>query len=227
MGLHAASRSEVFTALADEVLHNYGHGRTMVAVDGMDDAATTVFADGLADAFRFLGHATFRASMDKFHKPRAERDWHGRDTPKSYYQDSYDYSLLRRVLTDPYRMGGSTGFVTAGFDEQRDTPIEPKWMTGPQDAVLLVDGVFLNRPELRGMWHYSIFLQAPQPLALSLLAMGERSVGLDPEPGNPTDARNSGAQALYFAEAKPREVATAIIDNSDPEHPRRVFADSC
>ena len=33
--------------------------------------------------------------------------------------------------------------------------------------------------------------------------------------------------AAYTADAQPRTRASAIIDATDPEHPRRVFADSC
>ena len=33
--------------------------------------------------------------------------------------------------------------------------------------------------------------------------------------------------AKYVADAEPRTRASAIVDNSDPESPRRVFADSC
>lgn len=163
MGLHVASADEVFAALAEEILHNYGHGRVMVAIDGIDLARTTSFADRLAAAMRFLDHAVFRASMADFHKPRNERDWHGAGSAQSLYEDSFNYSLLRRVLTDPYRMGGSTGFVTAGFDVQRDAPVEPRWLTGPQDAVLIVNGPYLNRPDLRGLWHYSVLLEQSRP----------------------------------------------------------------
>lgn len=210
MGLFVTSRRDVLTSLADEILHNYGRGRTMVAVDGRGDERTGEFADSLADIFRFIGHTAFRASMRDFHNPRIAADGHGRDAPESLYRDTFDYSLFRRVLTDPYRMGGSAGFVTAGFDQQRDAPIEPKWMTGPEDAVLIVDGLFLNRPELRGLWHYSIFLERPDVQTVPVV-----------------DDRQRGALALYDAEAKPREAATAIIDNREPEHPSRVFADSC
>jgi uridine kinase len=227
MSLYVASRRELLKSLVDEILHNYGHGRILVAVDGAEGTGTAQFADGLADVMRFVGHAAFRASISDFHKPRADRDWHGRGTGRSYYEDSFDYSLLRRVLIDPYRMGGSTGFVTAGFDLQRDAPIEPKWMTGPQDAVLIVDGIFLNRPDLAGLWHYSVFLEKQADFWAGILPAETDTVELESDPSNVVDMRLREGWALYVDESKPRESATAIIDNSDPEHPRRVFADSC
>ena len=145
--------------------------------------------------------------MSGFHRPRAERYVRGVDSAEGYYVDSFDYELFRRVLVEPFKLGGSTGFVTSAYDVARDIPVEMSWQTGPQDATLVVDGVFLNRPELRGLWNFSLWLEV------------DRDTSAEP--------RVIGADRLYVAQANPRTRATAIVDNSDPEHPRRVFADSC
>ena len=44
------SRRAVLDSLADELLHNYGRGRTIVAVDGPTAAGKSTFADDLAEA---------------------------------------------------------------------------------------------------------------------------------------------------------------------------------
>lgn len=197
-----------FDALADEFLANYDKGRTFLAVDGLDGAGQSAFADALAERLGRGGHAVFRASIDRFHRPRAERYARGEDSAEGYYSDSFDYELFRRVLSEPFRLAGSTGFVTGAFDVERDLPLELEWQTGPQDATLVVDGVFLNRPELRGLWNYSIWLESPSATL-------------------PRRAREAGGQKLYLAEANPRERASAIVDYSNPDLPVRVFVDSC
>lgn len=212
-------KRDVLDETAQDILHNYGHGRVLVAVDGADGSGAHAFADDLADALRRAGHTAFRASIDGFHRPRAERHARGAESPEGFYRDAYDYETLRRVLLQPFRMGGSTGFVTEDFDWRRDTQVEPRWITGPQDAILIIDGVFLNRPELRGLWNYSLWIDAPPTVA------AERLLARDGEGSLST--RYSEAQAIYATESKPRTTATAIIDNTDSEAPRRVFADSC
>lgn len=212
-------KRDVLDSIADEFLHNYSKGRTLLAVDGIDGAGKRPFADELAERLGKGGHAVFRASVDRFHKPRAERYVRGVDSAAGYYHDSFDYDLFRRVLIEPFRLGGSAGFVTAAFDVDRDVPIEMAWQTGPQDATLVVDGAFLNRPELRGLWNYSIWLDVDDEQAQARLFELDGAAGRSP--------RYPGGQKLYLAEANPRTRASAIIDNSDPEHPRRVFADSC
>ncbi|MEP6481980.1 MAG: uridine kinase [Rhodoglobus sp.] len=211
-------KRDVLDALADDFLHNYGKGRTILAVDGREGAGKTRFADALAERMGRGGHAVFRASVDGFHRPRELRYAAGKDSAAGFYRDSFDYALLRRVLIDPFKMGGSTAWVPEAFDVARDAPIEPRWTTGPDDATLILDGIFLNRPELRGLWNFSVWLDVP---AAEAEARWTARDGALPNP------RYSGGQELYLTEAKPIEVATAVIDNSDYEHPRRTFADSC
>ena len=195
MARWAPAKKDTMEALASEILHNYGHGRAIVAVDGRRNSGMNGFADDMADTLRAQGRSVFHASIEDFQRPRAER-------VRGLYTDGYDYSLLRRVLIDPFRTAGSTGFAVTGFDAERDEPLyQPKWKSAGADAILIVDGVYLNRPELSGIWNYSIWLE-------------------DPSAGDEFDA-------VYLDAETPSARATAIYDISAPEHPRRIFADSC
>jgi uridine kinase len=208
MAKWAPERRDTIHSLAEELLQNYAHGRVIVAVDGVDPAVSGPFADDLAFELRDLDHDTFRASMADFLCPRVRREMRGADSALGRYEDAYDYSAFRRVLLGPFRLAGSTGFSTAFFDAKRDVPYESKWETGPADAVLVVDGEFLLRPELKGIWNFSVRLDSPVEEA-------EES------------APEAGAEALYEHEVDPRAAASAIVNVGDPDHPRRVFADSC
>jgi uridine kinase len=199
MQLSSTPRIEFLRGLVAEIAHNYGRGRTLVAVDG--GAGTTSFADDLATVFREARHTAFRASIGDFHSSRAVREASGDESPESYYREAFDYRTLRRVLIDPFRMAGSTGFQTSAFDERRDAPTQSRWLTAPADAVLIIDGVFLNRPELRDLWNFSILLE---------------------DPGVP-----AGVLERYLAETDARALASAIVDIGDPDAPRRIFTDSC
>jgi uridine kinase len=214
MARWAPLKKDQIEALANEILHNYGRGRAIVAVDGGSTAGTRQFADDLAATVRTLGHEAFRASIDDFHTPRSMRERNGRFSATARYEDGYDHSLLQRVLLDPFRATSGTGFVLAAFDEDRDAPFQSKWTTATPDALLIIDGIFLNRAELAGFWNYSVWLETPSPVA--------------PVVDESEDAQcDTAADALYVNETNPRGKAMAIIDNSDPENPRRVFADSC
>lgn len=228
MRLPTTPVTTLWRELRDEVRHNYPAGRIVLAVDGVDGAGKTTFADGLAEAFAESGSAVYRASIDGFHRPRAERYARGRDSAEGFYRDSYDYATFRRVLIDPFREGaqtsGSTGFQLAAYDVARDAPVEAAWVTAPRDAVLIVDGIFLLRPELRGLWNWSLWLEVPFAVSYARMALRD---GSDPDPDAPANARYRGGQELYRREARPSAAASAIVDNSDLAHPFRIFGDYC
>ena len=228
MRLPITPATTLLRELRDEVRQHNRGGRVMIAVDGIDGAGKTTFADALAEVFAEDGSAVFRASIDDFHRPRAERYERGRRSPEGYYRDSYDYATFRRVLVDPFRegvqTGGTTGFQLAAFDVVRDTPVESTWTTAPRDAVLIVDGIFLHRPELRRLWNWSVWLAVPIDVAYQRMALRD---GSDPSPSAPANTRYRDGQELYLKEAQPRTEAAAIVDNTDLAHPHRVFADYC
>lgn len=218
------ARRAVLEGIAGEFAQHYAHGRTLLGVDGPDAAGKTSFADDLALALRRAGFTVFRASLDDFHHPREHRYRAGRLSAEGYYRDAFDVSLFRRVLAEPFRLGGSTGFQLAGFDLARDVPREAEWMTGPADAVLVVDGVFLQRSELRGLWNFSVWLDAEADVRLA--RMVERD-GADADPESPANRRYSDAHRFYVRDTHPNAAASAIVDNTDPAHPKRRFADYC
>ena len=187
--------TDVFEALAAEILHNYGKGRAIVGVDGFTDTAK--FADHLADAVKLTGHAVFRASIRNFRQPPVTRYAGG----SVALERAIDLETLRRVLIDPFRDGGTGSFVLAAFDPDRQAPIPQKWRTAKPDSLLIIDGELLQEPELRGLWHYTVWLDSA---------------------GEPTPE-----QAQYVKKLKPGTTASAIVDNTDVGHPRRLFADSC
>lgn len=190
--------------LRDEARQHYRAGRVVIAVDAPRGAGAAAFADALAEVYAEDGAAVYRAGLDGFQRPRAERDARGAGTPEALYRDTFDLATFRRVLIDPFRLAGGTGFQLTAFDRDRDAPAEAQWVTAPRDAVLVVDGAFLLRPELRGLWNWSVRLEA-----------------------GPARSADDGAEALYRRETDPRAAASALVDNSDPARPVRVFGDFC
>jgi uridine kinase len=128
--------------------------RVAIGVDGPDAAGKSTFADRLA---ALMGPAVLRASLDDFQRPREERYRRGRFSPQGYYLDAFDHAAARRVLLDPFLAGAAT-VRTATFDHRADTAIEEAAADVPSRAVLIVDGMFLLRPELRSAWALSVYL---------------------------------------------------------------------
>jgi uridine kinase len=83
--------------------------------------------------------------------------------------------------------------------------------------VLVLDGIFLHRPELRGYWDLSVFLDVPFATSVARLAVRD---GSDPHPDAPSNRRYVEGQRRYLAACEPHLHATFVVDNSDLEAPR-------
>ena len=118
------------------------------------------------------------------------------------------------------------------FDQADNTvetakPVGYSWRVGGAEGagtVLVVDGIFLHRPELKNLWHWSVWLEVPESVACARMAIRD---GSDPDPAAPSNARYRLGQELYLREARPQLAASAIVDNSDLAHPRREYRDFC
>lgn len=187
-----------------------------VGVDGVDGAGKTWFADALADALRAAGVTVVRVSVDGFHRPARERYRRGRTSPEGFFLDSYDYAALRREVLEPLGPGGDRRYRTAMFDHRSDEPVDAPQRTAPDDAVLVVDGIFLHRDELADQWDVSLFLDVPFEETFRRMAVRD---GCPPDPDDARNRRYVDGQRLYLGSCTPARRATLVVDNSDPAAP--------
>ena len=197
---------------------------TRVAIDGVDGAGKTSLANELVEPLTSLGRPVIRASIDRFHRNRAERYRWGKESSEGYYRDSFDYGSLVTALLDPLGPAGNCRYRTAVFDYRDDKPIRQDVRTADRRAVLIFDGVFLLRPELVGSWDFTVFLKTSFATAL------ERTVSRDASLFSSRSAarrryeiRYQPGQRLYFAEATPEQSADLVIVNDDLSRPKLVF----
>jgi uridine kinase len=178
-----AARRALVEALAAEIRTHYARGRRIVALDAAEPRADLdAFAADLGLALQAAGDSVFQAEAADFR----------------------DDEQLVRALLDPFRLGGSTGFVLAAWDAGRDADRIQEWTTGPADAVLLLAGSRLQRPSVRGRWSYTIWVD------LAGEAGAAASIADD-----------------YRDAVRPREAATAVVDLRIPDEPRRLYLDYC
>jgi len=131
---------------------------TLVGIDGTDGAGKSTLADEVAEEIEARGPRCIRASIDSFHRPQRDRYKRGRTSPEGFYLDSHDLAAFRACLLDPVRSG--LQFCTAIFDEPSDRRVERTWTDSIAGGAVVVDGLFLHRPELRDAWDLSIWVEA-------------------------------------------------------------------
>jgi uridine kinase len=183
-------RAAVVAELADRVEALRRPHPVRVAIGGVDAAGKTTLADELASALRRRGREVVRVSVDGFQRPRAERHRRGELSPEGYYHDSFDYAALREAIHG---------------------------MHASRDLILLVDGVFLLRPELVEEWDLRIFVSVEPDEALRRALERDTPVfGSREEAKRRYRLRYQPGQRLYFADARPVEAADVVVLNDDP-----------
>lgn len=188
-----------------------------VAVDGVDGAGKTVFADELAAALTAGGRPVLRASVDGFHQPAAVRHRRGRDSPEGFFLDSYDHDRLVADLLAPLGPGGAGRVRTRAFDWRTDRPVEEPARAVRPGTVLVLDGIFLHRDELRAYWDFSVYLDVD--FAVSVPRMAGRD-GSPADPAHPANRRYVEGQRRYLAACAPADRATVVVDNTVLDRPR-------
>lgn len=186
----------------------------LVAVDGADGAGKTMLADDLAP----LVPGAVRASLDDFHHPRALRHALGR-SGETVWARSFDLDAVRRELLDPWRRGAGTPYRRRWHDLVSDAWVEDPPAAVPDRGVLLVDGVFGQRPELAEAWDLVIWVHADVAVRLARMAVRD---GVPDDPDHPDQRRYLDAQTIYEQRCRPRDRADVVVDNTHPATPLLV-----
>jgi uridine kinase len=218
--MNKGTRGELLDRLAGAIESVPAAHPLRVAVDGPPAAGKTTLADELAVLLRARGREVIRATAESFHLPRAQRYRRGEFSPEANYHDSFDYDALRRVLLDPLGPDGDRRYQRAVYDPGSDTALSEPATTAAANAVLLLDGVFLLRPELIEQWDLSILVSAAPERTVDRARVRDLArLGSAAEVERRFRARYLPAQELYFATVRPADHADIIVHNDDPQRP--------
>lgn len=184
-----------------------------VAIDGRSAAGKTTLANALAkDLANRTPRPVIRAELDYFMRMVEDRAGYPYDSPESYYLDAWDYPMIRRELLVPLGPAGDRRYRANPHDEQT---------TAPDDAILLADGVFLQRPELAGHWDLRIYLHIGLDESLRRGVDRDRHwMGGAAEAERRYRTKYLPAEERYLAEVRPRDRADVVLDMADPARPR-------
>ena len=217
--LSKSARNGVIDELATMIAALQQPSPIRVAVDGRTASGKTRFADELAARIMRQNREVIRTSIDGFHNPKAIRYARGRYSAEGYYFDARNLTAIRTLLLDPLGPNGDRRYRTVSFDLEKDVPIDQTPLTASETSVLLVDGTFLQRPEL--VWDLTIFVESSEKIS------EERGVNRDAvRLGGLAEARQLYANRyrpafnLYEKLCKPRLSADVVIENDDLDSPR-------
>ena len=151
-----STRATVIGRVADRLVTDRRGHPLRVAVDGVTASGKSTFASELTNAVRARGREAIHLSTDDFHHPRVHRRRQGADSGDGYYEDAFDLDAFARLVLDPLGPDGDGRYRGAIHD--LDQPVDTAAVLAPVDAVVVVDGSFMQKPELAGRWDVVVYL---------------------------------------------------------------------
>ena len=104
------------------------------------------------------------------------------------------------------------------FDYRIDSPVTDPLERARADAILLFDGVFLQRAELASRWDFVVFVHADFDVTLARARQRDLDLfGSSEAVEDRYHRRYVPGQRLYLNTFNPRESADIVIDNNDFE----------
>ena len=208
-------RIELLELLTANILGIKHERPLLVAIDGYDAAGKSVLAKELGEKLSGMGVNIIEASADGFHNPRVIRYKKGEESPEGYYYDSFNYAALKVMLLDSLKTG-DLRYKTQPFDYVADKGIMSTYSEAEMDSILIFNGIFALRPELRDYWDYSIYLYVDEEVSLKRGIA--RNLGDEEATRHRYNVRYIPGQRIYHREAEPMKHASIVIDNNDPEN---------
>ncbi|GIH14995.1 uridylate kinase [Rugosimonospora africana] len=213
------TREKFVVRLADELLGRAVSHTLRVAIDGPDAAGKTILANDLAAQIG-VARPVIRLSIDRFHNPRSVRLARGSLSPEGFYYDSFDHGRIIESVLRPLGPGRDGRYLPGAFDYRTDRPVVVGTEQAEAGAVLLFDGLFLLRPELRAFWDASVYLRVDPEVALSRARVRDVDMfGSVEVVEERYRHRYLPGQRLYQQVARPEERADIVLDMNDPLAP--------
>jgi uridine kinase len=217
-------RSQLLELLTNYILEKSVNHPLRVAIDGMDNAGKSKLSKELVFPLRKNKRQIINVSIDGFHHPKEYRYRRGEFSPEGYYYDSFDLEAVISNVLAPLSPEGDLRFRRQIFDYTVDQIVECPWETAENDAILLFDGLFLQRQELDPFWDIKFFLDIDQEISL------DRAIKRDLSYYHSIDLIQQKYQRRYFPAHQiyhdrhhPKQRADVIINNNDWQNPGITF----
>ncbi len=182
----------------------------LVCVDGLGGAGKSTISEKLYSALQSDGYNVTLLHIDHFIHPRAIR-YNDRYAPwECYYYLQWRYEYLLNEVLLPLKSGSSVNKNIELYDLEQDSYILES-LNIPMGSIVIVEGIFLQRKELDGVFDLKAYVDVPEEIRLERVLKRDGYIGDREAIREKYESRYFPAEHFYITEYAPADKADIVI----------------
>ncbi len=184
-------------------------GETLiVGIDGLGGAGKSTVSEALRKMFREEDIFVTVLHIDDFIHPKTVRyndkyaEW------ECYYNLQWRYDYLLKDVAEPIRRGSLSGKIEL-YDKDNDTYFLSETNI-PVGSVVIIEGIFLQREELRGVFDYVVYIDIPEEIRLERVLKRDGYIGNKEQIKAKYENRYFPAERYYVKNCSPCDNANFV-----------------
>lgn len=182
---------------------------TVIGIDGLGGAGKSTVSEELCSGLGTAGIHTILLHIDDFIHTRQIR--YNSEYPEwqCYYDLQWRYDYFTDTVERIKTASGSSVEVEL-YDKENDSYFTEKYDVTDRTAVI-VEGIFLQRKELRGIFDYMIYIDVPEDVRMKRVLQRDTYIGNERQIIEKYENRYFPAERHYFGEYRPDRSADFVI----------------
>lgn len=197
--------------IAEQIKNLYNPSRTLiVGIDGLGGAGKSTISE---EIYKLLSEENYNITLlhiDDFIHPRAVRYNDNYAEWECYYDLQWNYDYLMNEVVNSIKKGADFNTKVELYDKDNDTYFLSETNV-PVGSIVIIEGVFLQRQELKGAFDYMIYIDIPEEIRLNRVLERDGYIGDKEQIKAKYDNRYFPAEHHYIEICSPSENADYII----------------
>lgn len=182
----------------------------IVGIDGLGGAGKSTVSELLLARLKSDGHNVILLHIDDFIHTRAVRYNSDFAQWECYYNLQWRYDYLIREVLAPVRSSGEVVRDIELYDKDTDTYFY-EHIDIPEGSIVIIEGIFLQRPEIRDLFDFMIYIDIPEETRLSRVLRRDGYIGNEDDIREKYENRYFPAEQHYVSTCSPQLNADFIV----------------
>lgn len=182
----------------------------VIGIDGLGGSGKSTISEVIKDTLIEDGINTVLLHIDDFIHPRTVRYNENYEEWECYKYLQWRYDYLIREIIKPVKKGKEFSGEVEIYDKENDSYIMQR-LEIPLGTVIIIEGVFLQRKELSGIFDYMVYIDVSENERLKRVLKRDGYIGDEEQIRKKYENRYFPAERKYFNSYSPRDNADIVI----------------